>query len=441
MELDREVEGVCNPIPRCFLLVALLLSGEAGAQDNPEGDSCEAVLARLESAFRSETIDKNRQAWLAGAVAGVSSAWRLVPEKAGKRVGVLDRELQKAEFRMPADLYRSTTALVQSLKGCSRSTEVGPVGEVAVTVLHQNPESIPEDWVRVGSGYEVYVDGESMGLTNTEGQLVMQLQQGSYEVWAQRSPNEAGSKLVDVEPGVTKQLTISLADDKQVFPPSDLRINDTEELVLPTPPNPVELSFWFEDAKIPLSEILYVGVESKQNPTGIDLTEDFGLVDSVATLTQTTRLSEFLAGAEGPVTLSFDARGVDDKDYSIIVEVWPSEGGVGVEPQATDPKALAPMPRAQIRLRHPKSGLTFYLPEGALEAQPVAMPRGEVDVEYGIGQVYRPLTRLNLHKTERVRLMRNPNGALTVTSPETKGADQRGKPELDLQARLLPAGA
>ena len=302
------------------------------------------------------------------------------------------------------------------------------MGEVVVTVLHWSPESIPEDWARVGSGYEVYVDGELMGETNAAGQLNLVLPEGDRDVRVKKIPNEAGSDVVAVEAGVTKQVTISLADDKQVFPPRELRINDAGEPLLPAPPSPVQLSFWLDDVKIPLSEILYVGVESEQNPTGIDLTGDFTLVDSVATLSQTTRLSEFLAGVEGTVTLSFDARGVDDKDYSIIVEVWPSEGSVGVEPQEVEPKAPAPMPRAQIRLRHPKSGMTVYLPEGSLEASPVAMPRGEVDVEYGIGQVYRTLTRLNLRKTERVRLMRTPNGALTVNSPETKGAERIKEP-------------
>jgi hypothetical protein len=415
----------------CLLLVALLLSGVARAQDEQvvKVDSCEAVLARLGAAFRSETIDKHRKAWLASAVGGVSSAWRVVPEMAAKRIELLDLELRKSEFRMPADLHRNTTALVQSLKGCSRSTEVGPVGEVVVTVLHQNPESIPEDWVRVGAGYDVHADGEWLGQTDKSGQLRHRLPEGSHEVHASKAPNEAWFDVVEIQAFVTTEITLRLADDKEVSPPCDLRINDTEELVLPVPPDPVELSFWFNDAKIPLSEIRFVGIESEQNPTELELTEDFTLVDSVATLTQTARLSEFLAGVEGTVTLSFYATGVDDTIYSMIVEVWPSGGGVGVEEQQETGQASArPAPRAQVRLRHPKSGMTFYLPEGVLEAQPVTMPRGEVLVEYGFGQVYRPLTRFNLRNTERVRLLRDPNATLTVTSPESKDSERVKEP-------------
>lgn len=420
-----------NLLQICLLLLALLLPGAARAQDDQEVkvDSCETVLSRLESAFRSETIDKHRKAWLASAVEGVSSAWRVVPEKAVKRLERLDRELRKSEFRMPAELHRNATALVQSLQGCSRSTEAGPEGEVVVTVMHHDWESLSGDWVRVGAGYDVHVDGEWLGQTDKSGQLRHRLPEGSYEVHASKAPNEAWFDVVEIQAYVTTQITLRLADDKEVSPPCDLRINDTEELVLPTPPNPVELSFWFNDVKIPLSEIRFVGIESEQNPTEVEFTEDFTLVDSVATLTQTARLSEFLAGVEGAVTLSFYATGVDDTIYSIIVEVWPGGGSVGVvEQQEAGQASARPAPRSQVRLRHPKSGMAFYLPEGVLEAQPVTMPRGEVLVEYGFGQVYRPLTRFDLRHTECVRLFRKPTGTLTVISPGTRGSERKNQP-------------
>ncbi len=406
----------------CFLTVPLK------AQEEPKGNSCEVVLKRLGTEFDSDTIDKTRRAWLTEATASVASAYRLAPAKAEKRIELLADEIKRAERRMPAELFRNATTLAQSLKDCSRSTEVGPVGEAVVKVLRMDLDASTESWVPAGSGVDVVIEDVLMGQTNAAGELVLELPVGAHQIIARRIPRDWGDAGIEVQEAISVQVSIYLDGGKEVLPEAVLCINDSTDPILPLPPDEVRLSLWRDGLRVPLASISEVSLETAQDEVGILITDDFMLANESAILTQSSRISEFLASTESAVVLTFAAWGQDGIPYRETLEVWPSEGGVGVEPQEAKPKGPAPMPRAQIRLRHPKSGMAVYLPEGSLEASPVAMPRGEVHVEYGIGQVYRPLTRLNLRKTERVRLIGNPNGALTVTSPETKGAERVKEP-------------
>lgn len=327
------------------------------------------------------------------------------PEKSSQWVAYLEAELDRSQFRMPAGLYRTAKPLVDELKRCQWSTEVAARGIVALSVLHHEYNSTGTKIVSVGPGYSIYVDGYPMGQTDAAGQATLSLPVGKRLLRVRKPPNEAWSSLVDVQNNEAHQVSMTLADDKQVYPPCSIRINNSEDLVLPIPPAPVELSLWLEDTKIPLVEILSVTLEREQGDVRLDVTEDFVLVDSIAKLTQPARIREFLAAAEGKVTLSFSALDAGDSIYSENVAVWPSEGSVVLEERRSErlPEP-AGKPPFQIRIVHTESGIIHYLPEGAISSAPVRMPRGEVLIEGGRGGKFSLLTAINVRGTATVSL-------------------------------------
>lgn len=399
---------MCRLLFILTLISALPACGQfTPSQVNParSPESCEAIIARLESAFRSDEIDSTSRAMLMSTLAAISSAFKLAPEKLSRRIGQLEIAVNTAEFRMPSDVFHSAQPSLSALRRCDRGAAVAQVGDVVITVLRQNWKDGSGDWVRAGAGYNVFVDGELAGKTNIDGRCTLALPAGEHLIVVDKPPRESWSVPVDVEPNSTQQLTVSLDDEKEVYALGGLRINNNRDRVLPAPPSPVELSFWIEGARIPMIRIRGVLLQKTRDDDELDVTEDFTLVNGVAKLTRPERVAEFLAQAEGKVILSVWAEGADGDPYYDDAEVWPSPGGVGIEPpKNTDGAGPVPPPGGQIRIMHPQAGIIHYLPEGVFSTEPVPLPKGRVLVEFVHRWRVSRLAVLDLEKTERIVL-------------------------------------
>jgi hypothetical protein len=194
-------------------------------------------------------------------------------------------------WRIPADLRQEITSELDALRNCLATTKPPRLATLTVRFLGHTEDAsrmVPQ------AGARVHVNGISIGRTNRDGRLAVRVPSGPIEVSAEIPISHAGFAEVDLPPGRSGSVEITLSDGKEVAEPSTLVFAQAVDDIVPVTARSMTPRFMQDSRLAPVASIDQIDVVDDQGDFRTDLTKHFSVAGGELVATSAVRVFEVL---------------------------------------------------------------------------------------------------------------------------------------------------
>jgi hypothetical protein len=240
-------------------------------------------------------------------------------------------------WRIPTDQHKELASALDALRNCLATTEPPAVGTLTVRVFGHAPDSASEG---PQAGARVYVEGVAVGRTGSDGTLTARVPSGPISVEAEIPIDQWGGVDINLTPGQSDAIEITLSEDKEVNEHTTLVLAEAIDDILPVTAPSLTLKFIRDGRLAPVTVIDDIEVVDRDGNVRAAIEEQFRVVRGEIVATNAARVFEVLAPQfDDPIVLRVLAidseHGMHQGHIAFRVAQWPLS--VRLEPPPSNP--------------------------------------------------------------------------------------------------------
>jgi hypothetical protein len=241
-------------------------------------------------------------------------------------------------WRIPTDQHKELASALDALRNCLATTEPPAVGTLTVRVFGHAPDSTSD--VGPQAGARVYVEGVAVGRSGPDGTLTARVPSGPISVEAEIPIDQWGGVDINLTPGQSDAIEITLSEDKEVNEHTTLVLAEAIDDILPVTAPSLTLKFIRDGRLAPVTLIDDIEVVDRNGDVRAAIEEQFRVVRGEIVATNAARVFEVLAPQfDDPIVLrvlAIDAEhGMHQGHIAFRVAQWPLS--VRLEPPPSNP--------------------------------------------------------------------------------------------------------
>lgn len=229
-------------------------------------------------------------------------------------VATIDAALKTAagpwRHRVPPDERKEIIAGLVAFRKCVATSPMPALSTLRVHVTRLEADDTAND-VReaTAAGATVLVEGWPVGVTDTDGSLIVQVPSGEIRLTAQIPRTEWGENYVTLAPGESGTVSIGLHEGKEVTEDSELVLLEAIDDIIPASSPSFTLQFMRDGMAVPLAEIQMIELRDRNDSWfAPDIDKLFVLTDGTLAVTDTTALFGAMADRfDETITVRVDA--------------------------------------------------------------------------------------------------------------------------------------
>jgi hypothetical protein len=196
-------------------------------------------------------------------------------------------------WRIPPDQHKELASALDALRNCLATTEPPDLGSLTVRVFGHAPDSASD--VGPQAGARVYVEGVALGRTGPDGALMARVPSGPISVEAEIPIDQWGAVDINLAPGQSSAIEITLSDDKEVNEHTTLVLDEAIDDILPVTASSLTLKFVRDGRLAPVTLIDDIEVLDRDGNVRAAIEEQFRVVRGEIVATTAARVFEVLA--------------------------------------------------------------------------------------------------------------------------------------------------
>ena len=229
-------------------------------------------------------------------------------------------------WRVPPDLREEITSDLDQLRHCLARAKPPQLATLRVRVLgyaEDAPKMVPQ------AGARVHVDGIPVGRTSRDGRLTVRVPPGPIEVSAEIPLTLANFAEVNLAPGKSGSVEITLSDGKEVDEHTTLLLVEAVDDIVPLSAPSLTLRFMQGSRFAPVARIEQIDANDLQGSFRANLADYFRVVNGEIVATNPARVFEALRPQFGEtVVLNVHAMASADDEahdgrFAFRVGQWP----------------------------------------------------------------------------------------------------------------------
>jgi hypothetical protein len=229
-------------------------------------------------------------------------------------------------WRVPPDLREEFTSELDQLRRCLATAKPPQLATLRVRVLgyaEDGPKMVPQ------AGARAHVDGIPVGRTGRDGRLTVRVPSGPIEVSAEIPLNQWNSAEVNLAPGKSGSVEITLSDGKEVDERTTLLLVEAVDDIVPLSAPSLTLRFMQGSRFAAVARIEQIDANDLQGSFRANLADYFRVVNGEIVATNPARVFEALRPQFGEtIVLNVHAMASSDDEahdgrFAFRVGQWP----------------------------------------------------------------------------------------------------------------------